>query len=110
MSHYTQYHQDHDLERITETRHLERTGHDIQLSGFHCKKCNNSWNSRPKKGTCLGMPQYQVRKYRPAHLFTRKELEKKHLIPGSEPEGYVYVLNQPYWIFLYDINKATKQK
>lgn len=110
MPNYTVYHQNHELEKVTETRHLERTNYDIELTGYHCKKCDGYWNTRPKKGTCLGMPRYQVRKNRPAHLFTLKELEKKHLQPASEPEGYVYVLNSPYWIFLYDINKATPLK
>lgn len=105
MSHSTRYHQDHEIERVTETRHLE-TGHDIELRGYRCRKCQQMWNTRPKKGTCLGVPRYQIRKYRPGHLFTRKELEKKHLKPGSDPEGYVYVLNSPYWIFLYDVGKA----
>lgn len=100
----TPYHQFHDQEPIYDE---EKYGFKVRL-GWHCKKCDIYWKSKQYGKNCLGMPRYNVRKYRPSHLFTRKELEKKHLKPGSDPEGYVYVLNAPYWIFLYDIGKATK--
>jgi hypothetical protein len=97
MHNYTKYHQAHDLERVEGEKGKY----------YHCKKCLIEWNNRPRPGSCLGVPRYNVRKNRPAHLFTRKELLRKHLKPGSEPEGYVYIINSPYWIFLYDINKAV---
>jgi hypothetical protein len=42
-------------------------------------------------------------------LYTVNELKKKHLQPEDikSPEGYVQVLNAPYWVYLYDIEKAV---
>ena len=101
---FTRYHQDHSLEHVS----LEsNTGDDVR--GYHCTICLKTWLTRPKKGTCLGVPNYQIRKERPSHLFTRKELARKHLKPGSKADGYVLIKNSPYWIFLYSKDQAIPE-
>lgn len=73
---------------------------------YRCKLCLVSYKAKPYKPDCQGIPRYNVRKERPEHLYTKTELKRKGKQPNSEPEGYVRMLNSPYWIYLYDINKA----
>lgn len=101
---YTRFHQDHEQEPIY---NVDYSGKTVRV-GWQCRKCGIHWQKKQYGEKCLGMPRYNVRKYRPSHLFTRNELARKKLQPGSEPEGYVYVLNRPYWVFLYDIGKAQR--
>jgi len=92
MPNWTRYHQEHDL--------IKENGR------YYCKKCQVDWASKPRPKSCLGVPRYNIRKNRPSHLFTLRELEKKGKKPTGAPEGYVHMLNAPYWIFLYDISKT----
>lgn len=88
--------------RPTQEHTVEKTA-----GGYRCTACHVTFKSHPyHRRDCQGIPRYNVRKERPTHLFTENELAKRGKRPNSEPEGYVKMLNAPYWIYLYDIGKA----
>jgi hypothetical protein len=85
----------------------EHTTEQQPDGSYRCSKCLVSYKARPYRRDCQGIPRYNVRKERPVHLFTKSELKRKDKQPGSEPEGYVKMLNAPYWVYLYDAGKAV---
>jgi hypothetical protein len=79
----------------------------LSSGGYRCTNCHIQYKTKPYRRDCQGIPRYNIRAERPKHLFTEKELARKGKQPNSEPEGYVRMLNRPYWIYLYDINQAV---
>lgn len=71
---------------------------------WRCKVCRWTWTRR-RRSACPGVPRYAYSTW-PSALKTAGELKRLGRQVPSSPDGCMYQLLEPHWLWLYDEQKA----